>query len=632
MKTLAAVALLFLVVETAKGQNIDFGKCSDSAVYCHRKPADCTPASCLYGVTVETDGTQATITLATSEGGMIALGFSDDQSMGEDDVAGCYRKSDDSVIFVDSWNPNGVNPNKLDTIDNLDMGKSMGSYSNGLLQCQIVRDLTTNDTDEDRDWTQAWFLLHPYASTTGPGPVGSLPYHSATPEISSTRVNISAGQVPTQKPTSAVPPSRLVNIDFDDCDDKFCYQNPSDCTPATCLYGLTIETTSTEATIKLTTTADGMIALGFSADVNMGEDDVVGCVRTGGSNVVAKDAWNPNGRNPNVKDTVDNLDTSNSFGTFVDGTLQCQIVRTLISTDTAQDYNWNVPWYLFYPYSTSTGSDGGGFPRHSLTPVTTASKVNITTDRSAGSATSDRIKFVKAHGIFMILAWIGLASTGMILARYYKKVFPNDQPLFCFSGMPAAWFQLHRIHMITTVLFSIIGFIVIFAGVKGWTAAGGDGLRTAHPIIGVIVVALAIAQPIMAAFRCAPDDENRVIFNWAHFLVGTTALILGIVNVYLGIYVADAQFGGFLDRIPVYIVIAWTVIAFIIEMILEIKGYMAKSASDSNEIEMKGKGDQSEKTSEPENKTSEKVLLVVYMTVSLGLAIAMVIVVGVRNP
>ena len=69
---------------------------------------------------------------------------------------------------------------------------------------------------------------------------------------------------------------------------------------------------------------------------------------------------------------------------------------------------------------------------------------------------------------------------------------------------------------------------------------------------------------------------------------------------YLGIYVADAQFGGFLDRIPVYIVIAWTVIAFIIEMILEIKGYMAKSASDSNEIEMKGKGDQSEKTSEPE--------------------------------
>ena len=43
----------------------------------------------------------------------------------------------------------------------------MGSYSSGLLQCQIVRDLTTSDTAQDRDWTQAWFLLHPYTSSIG---------------------------------------------------------------------------------------------------------------------------------------------------------------------------------------------------------------------------------------------------------------------------------------------------------------------------------------------------------------------------------------------------------------------------------------------------------------------------------
>ena len=41
-------------------------------------------------------------------------------------------------------------------------------------------------------------------------------------------------------------------------------------------------------------------------------------------------------------------------------------------------------------------------------------------------------------------------------------------------------------------------------------------------------------------------------------------------------------------------------------MILEIKGYMAKSASDSNEIEMKGKGDQSEETSEHEVRVPPK--------------------------
>ena len=34
-------------------------------------------------------------------------------------------------------------------------------------------------------------------------------------------------------------------------------------------------------------------------------------------------------------------------------------------------------------------------------------------------------------------------------------------------------------------------------------------------------------QPIMSLFRCAPDHEHRPLFNWAHFLVGTSAYIVG---------------------------------------------------------------------------------------------------------
>ena len=80
----------------------------------------------------------------------------------------------------------------------------------------------------------------------------------------------------------------------------------------------------------------------------------------------------------------------------------------------------------------------------------------------------------------------------------------------------------------------------------------------------------------MAAFRCAPDDKSNRICTYVHnpgyIIIFYLSLILflnfyffclPVVNVYLGIYVANAQFGGFLDRIPVYIVIAWTVIAFI---------------------------------------------------------------------
>ncbi|KAH3739441.1 hypothetical protein DPMN_046093 [Dreissena polymorpha] len=33
-------------------------------------------------------------------------------------------------------------------------------------------------------------------------------------------------------------------------------------------------------------------------------------------------------------------------------------------------------------------------------------------------------------------------------------------------------------------------------------------------------------QPLMALIRPAPDGEYRFLFNWAHFLVGTSAHIL----------------------------------------------------------------------------------------------------------
>ena len=66
---------------------------------------------------------------------MIALGFSSDTLMvpykiikeicrqlyvvveGEDDVVGCYRTSNGSVVVVDAWNPSGHDPNILDTLN-----------------------------------------------------------------------------------------------------------------------------------------------------------------------------------------------------------------------------------------------------------------------------------------------------------------------------------------------------------------------------------------------------------------------------------------------------------------------------------------------------------------------------------
>jgi len=84
--------------------------------------------------------------------------------------------------------------------------------------------------------------------------------------------------------------------------------------------------------------------------------------------------------------------------------------------------------------------------------------------------------------------------------------------------------------MTITVLLTVAGIVVIFVHVKGWSSGAG-----VHPYFGIVVLALALAQPIMAAFRPHPGEPRRSIFNWVHRCVGTLALILGVVSIYFGL-------------------------------------------------------------------------------------------------
>eukprot|EP00118_Oscarella_pearsei_P020834 m.230142 g.230142 ORF g.230142 m.230142 type:complete len:625 (+) comp40056_c0_seq25:68-1942(+) len=446
----------------------------------------------------------------------------------------------------------------------------------------------------------------------------------------------------TEPPTTPMPPTTKaptqaqpnLQIDFSGCGTTtFCYQDPLNCMASNCEYGLTVSTDGTKATITLSTTNDGMVALGFSEDTLMGEDDVVGCIRTTAGIISAHDGWNPSGRSPNRLDTKEDLDDATSFGSFLDGVLSCRIVRDL-NTGNDDDYNWNQNWTLLFAHRPSEiGSPFPGFPKHGEIPKLSTEKVNISRLQGVSASSSDKVKFVRAHGILMIIAWIGIASTGILLARFYKRVYPKEEPALCFSGSPPAWFQLHRLHMISTVLISAVGFIVIFAGVKAWTSSGGDKKLAAHPIIGTICMAFALAQPIMAAFRCHPGEKNRFIFNIAHALVGSSALILGIVNVYLGVIIAEDVIN--LDSSPLYILIAWTVVMFTIELCLEIKAFCDKP-TNSGDMEMKASGASGESSAPPppsggpsEDAPGKRVVLVIYIAISLSLAIAMAIVVGV---
>eukprot|EP01062_Namystynia_karyoxenos_P062164 TRINITY_DN55091_c0_g1_i1.p1 TRINITY_DN55091_c0_g1~~TRINITY_DN55091_c0_g1_i1.p1 ORF type:complete len:601 (+),score=186.46 TRINITY_DN55091_c0_g1_i1:89-1804(+) len=132
------------------------------------------------------------------------------------------------------------------------------------------------------------------------------------------------------------------------------------------------------------------------------------------------------------------------------------------------------------------------------------------------------------HAIFMFMAWGVLLQFGSIMFRYYRHL---------------KWsFLAHQIANTTGLVFTIIGFALAFAG--------GGSPNFAHGIIGILVFVLALIQPLAAAFRChkpEPDGEEhgnllcgvgwggRWVFNLIHHICGRSALVLGLVNITLGI-------------------------------------------------------------------------------------------------
>lgn len=93
------------------------------------------------------------------------------------------------------------------------------------------------------------------------------------------------------------------------------------------------------------------------------------------------------------------------------------------------------------------------------------------------------------HGSLMIVAWIGLTSIGIVMARYFKaswekrKIFGKD-----------VWFVWHVLCMFLTWALTLIGFILIFVDVGQWNTS-------VHSVMGCVVLALVNLQAIGGAIR-----------------------------------------------------------------------------------------------------------------------------------
>jgi hypothetical protein len=92
-------------------------------------------------------------------------------------------------------------------------------------------------------------------------------------------------------------------------------------------------------------------------------------------------------------------------------------------------------------------------------------------------------------GSIMIVAWLLLATNGIIFARYYKHLLPKTKP----CGIQI-WFHLHRTLMVSVLVLNIAGLIVILFDLN-WNWVNPDRkVEFTHSIFGILVVILTVVQ------------------------------------------------------------------------------------------------------------------------------------------
>lgn len=405
-----------------------------------------------------------------------------------------------------------------------------------------------------------------------------------------------------------------LEITTDDCGSgKGCFRFPESCTDD-CNFLVTYNATGGDK-VEFELSGKGTwVAVGFSNDRGMPDTDILLCESTTAlsGHYYAEKEIRPKKTNPDPA-AVTFLEQADEGGM-----VKCRISRD-INPGIANLRDLSQLWFLLG----AVGDGDGEINYHGSSTdgrQSTGSMVNVTSlsasDASGGDSGINENLIV--HGALMTLAWILFAFVGLFIARYMRQAWEPRELLG-----KKAWFTVHRTLMTTTVLFTIAGIIVIFVHKKGWSSNAG-----AHPYLGIIVLAFAIAQPIMAAFRPHPGEPRRNIFNWAHRCVGFTALILGVVTIYLGLDLVDLGTKGLYAVISFYIG-EFLVFMFELYLILSKRSREKKSGPINNgDFPMDQPGQANRAPPELEMPTKEKMIrtMMFVFVVLLGISVALTII------
>ncbi|MEE6495769.1 hypothetical protein FKM82_002145 [Ascaphus truei] len=335
---------------------------------------------------------------------------------------------------------------------------------------------------------------------------------------------------------------------------KFCVRNPPTCDPVQnphCFF-LSFKREYGSVLVEMSGPGHGYVSFALSHDQWMGDDDAYLCVIED-QRVQINPAYMRGRTHPEVasQDALQDM-----AWRLEDGVIQCSFRRNIRIPSSEERFQLDASYYIFLA---DGDADDGRISRHHRQPLITNRKYNITgSPEDVGGSRSPLL--IKFHGALMFIAWMTTVSIGVLVARFFKPVWPTSS---LFGGK--IWFQVHRILMITTVALTSVAFMLPFLYRGGWSKRAGY-----HPYLGCIVMALAVLQPVLAAFRPPSHAPRRQMFNWIHWGSGTFARIIAVAAMFLGMDLPALNLPDPWDTNTMIGFVLWHVF---VDILLEIHGF-----------------------------------------------------------
>ncbi|XP_012886863.1 PREDICTED: ferric-chelate reductase 1 [Dipodomys ordii] len=361
----------------------------------------------------------------------------------------------------------------------------------------------------------------------------------------------------TRMPLSTSPPVSHLTKPFNasDCGNKkFCIRSPLNCDPAdepACVF-LSFTRHDQSVLVEMSGPSEGYLSFALSHDRWMGNDDAYICIHE--DQTVRIQPARLTGRSHPVMDNRRLLEDM-AWG-LTDGVIQCSFRRNITLPVEENRFDLNASYYIFL--AAGAASDGK-ISKHSKQPLITYEKYDVTgSAKNVGGSRSSLL--LKAHGALMCMAWMTTVSTGVLVARFFKSVWSK-----AFLLREAAWFQVHRLLMLTTSALTAVAFVLPFLYRGGWSWHAGY-----HPFLGCTVMILAVLQPLLAAFRPPVHHPRRQMFNWTHWSVGTATRIIAVAAMFLGMDLPALDLPGPQKTYTMIGFVGWHIGT---EIILEIHAY-----------------------------------------------------------